>query len=78
MTNPNLKIIFKYSNIILKACSDTPYLCALRGESCSISYIFLSNEKLLNSPLQVLCKLFKVAISSTTKADLVALFITSK
>ena len=77
-TNPNPMILFKRSNMILKAHSDASYLCAPKARSRGASYIFLGDEKLLNGPLQVLCKLFKVVVSSAAEAELAALFMTGK
>jgi len=77
-TNPNPRIIFKWSDMVLWAYSDASYLCAPKAHSRGVEYIFLGDESIKNRPIQVLCKLFKVVVSSAAEAELVAIFMTAK
>ena len=77
-TNPNAQILYKSSNMILRAHSDASYLCSPKAKSRGAACIFLGDESLRNGAIQVLCKLYKIVVSSAAEAELAALFMVGK
>ena len=77
-TYPNAKLLFKSSDMILRAHSDGSYLCAPKARSRGAGYVFLGDEKHMNAAIQVFCQLHKVVVSSAAEAELAALFLTAK
>ena len=62
----------------LKAYSDASYLYTPRTRRRGVGYIFLGDERIHIGHIQILCKLFKVVVSSAAEAKLAALYMTYK
>ena len=77
-TYPNAKLLYKSSDMILRAHSDGSYLCAPKARSRGAGYVFLGPESRCNAAVQVFCQLYKVVVSSVSEAELAALFMTAK
>ena len=70
-TNPDPKIIFRASNMILHIHTDAAYLVAPKAQSQAAGYHFLGNKDgtLHNGPIYVLPKIIKAVMSSAAEAE---------
>ena len=70
-TNPDPKIIFRASDMLLQIWTDAAYLVAAKARSRAAGYHFLGNKdgNLHNGPIYVLSKLIKAVMSSAAEAE---------
>ena len=79
-SNPNGKLIFRRSEMILQGDSDAAYLVCPQARSRAGGYIFVGNKdkKLFNGPVMVIAKIIKNVMASAAEAEVAALFLTAQ
>ena len=83
-TNPNAKIRFRASDMILNIHSDASYLTATKGRSRAGGYFFLGslpkegNPIKLNGNIDITCAILKLVAASAAEAELGALFLNTQ
>ena len=83
-TNPNAKIIYYASDMVLNVRSDASYLSASNARSRAGGYFFLEslpvNKKdiKLNENIHILCTILEHVAASAAEAELGALFLYAK
>jgi len=88
-THPDATIRYHASNMVLWAHSNALYLTAPKGQSRAAGYSFLSSRPTMppnasdppppdNGAIHVLCQIMQQVVSSATKAELGALFLTAQ
>jgi hypothetical protein len=79
-SNPNARIIYRASDMILQGDSDAAYLVCPEAKSRAGGYHFIGNKdgKLFNGPIMVLAKIIKNVMSSAAEAEVAALFMNAQ
>jgi hypothetical protein len=83
-TNPDAKVRFRASDMILNIHSDASYLSATRARSQVAGYFFLGSVPKDNAPIKlngailVFCGILKFVVASAAEAELGALFLNCK
>ena len=79
-SNPDARIRYIASEMILQAISDAAYLVCPNARSRMGGYHFLGNKdrKLFNGPLLVLAKIIKNVMSSAAESEVGALYINAR
>ena len=80
-TYPAYGILYRSSNMVLCAHSDTGFHNESKGRSRSRAHIFLSENDAMprwNGPVLTLAKIIKIVMSSASEADLGEMFITAQ
>ena len=83
-TNPDTKIRFHASNMVLNIHSDRSYMYANNVKSCSASHFFLGSVPkdgepiTLNIAIFTLCTILTIVASSAAESELGALFMNVK
>jgi hypothetical protein len=83
-TNPDAKVCFRASDMILNIHSDASYLSATRARSQVAGYYFLGSIPTddapikLNGAILVFCGILKFVVASAAEAELGALFLNCK
>ena len=79
-TNPNAKIKYRASNMILQGDSDAAYLVAPEARSRAGGFHFTGNEdgQLTNGPITVLAKIIKHVMKSAAEAEVIALYMNAE
>ena len=83
-TNPNAKVRFYPSDMILNVHSDASYLSAKHAKSRAAGHFFLGWEPdnkrpiHLNRPILTLCKILKFVAASAAESELGAIFLNAK
>jgi hypothetical protein len=79
-THPNAEIIYRASDMILRADSDAAYLVAPEARSRAGGYQYLSNKQgtIFNGPVAVIAKVIKNVMASAAEAELGALFMNAQ
>ena len=70
-SNPDPKIIYRASDMLLQLYTDAAYLVAPKARSRAAGYHFLGNKdgNLHNGPIYVLAKIIKAVMSSAAEAE---------
>eukprot|EP00957_Ditylum_brightwellii_P098193 7481538-Ditylum_brightwellii.AAC.1 len=70
-TNPDAKIRFRCSNMILRIHSNASYLSVKKAQSWAAEYFYLGEEKVdkINGPVLVLAKILKCVMASAVEAE---------
>ena len=77
-THPDAIIMYRASNMILAAHSDTSYLSELKARSRAGGHFFMSNDSAVppnNGSVLTIYRIIKAVMSSAAEAKLVALLI---
>eukprot|EP00957_Ditylum_brightwellii_P211985 15366830-Ditylum_brightwellii.AAC.2 len=71
VTNPDAKIRFRCSNMILRIHSDASYLSEKKAQSKAAGYFYLGEEKVdkINGLVLVLAKILICVMASTVEAE---------
>ena len=79
-SNPNAKIIYRASDMILRVNSDAAYLVCPNARSRAGGYYFLSNTTgtTFNGPIYVLAKIIKNVMASASEAEIAGLFMNAQ
>ena len=79
-THPDSEIIYRASDMILRADSDAAYLVAPEARSRAGGYQYLSNKEgtLWNGPVMIIAKVIKNVMASAAEAELAALFMNAQ
>ena len=78
-SNPDAKIVYRASDMILYNHSDAAYLVASEARSRAGGFTYLGNKegksKILNAPISVLAKIIKSVMLSAAEAEIGSLFM---
>jgi hypothetical protein len=76
-SNPEAKIIYRRSDMILTIDSDAAYLVAAKARSRAAGYVYLGNRdgRLFNGAIFLLSKIIKAVMSSAAEAECGGLYI---
>ena len=81
-TNPDAKVTYQASDMILHNHSDAAYLVASEARSRVGGYTFLgnkeTNKQIINGPITIIAKIIKVVMSSAVEAEVAALYMNVK
>jgi hypothetical protein len=79
-SNPDGKIVYRKSDMILQGDSDAAYLVCPEARSRAGGYIYCGNKdkKLFNGPVLVLSKKIKNVVSSASEAEVAALYLNAQ
>ena len=78
--NPNARIIYRESEMILQGDSDAAYLVCPQARSRAGGYIFVGNKNrnLFNGPILVLARVIKNVMASAAEAEVAALYMNAQ
>jgi hypothetical protein len=78
--NPNGKVVYRKSDMILQGDSDAAYLVCPEARSRAGGYIYCGDKdkKLFNGPVLVLSKKIKNVVSSASEAEVAALYLNAQ
>ena len=79
-SNPNAKIWYRASDMILQLDSEAAYLVCPEARSRAGGFFFLGNKdrNLFNGPIHVLAKSIKGAMASAAEAEVAAMFMNAR
>jgi hypothetical protein len=79
-SNPNGKIIYRGSDMILKIDSDAAYLVRpeARSRACGYHYLSSKDGTLSNGPIIVLAKIIKNGMASSAEAEVAGIYFNSQ
>ena len=78
--NPDARIIYRRSDMVLQADSDAAYLVCPEAKSRAGGYHFLGDKDNIqfNGPILVLAKVIKDVMASAAEAEVAALFMNAQ
>ena len=80
--NPDSKVTYRASDMILHNHSDTSYLVASEAQSRAGGFTFLGNKEdntqIINGPIAIIAKIIKVVMASAAEAEVGALYMNAQ